>query len=601
MSEVKTLDDLEQIEFDVDQYTPLFEAYNEDLNRYVNTFTSSKQTNGIAAEFLLNKLVDKWQPALGFNMSTITRHIREIQTPKTNFQSSLTLKEALDKYQPGGSWLIPNLLRKVGLYVFIGEPKAGKSLLMYSLAYSLTVTQNFLGKTTKAGRVLYLQLEEPEETFSERLFRAGFGDLTDTETSVLVNCADVVRIERTFDITRDISWLINLILEYKPVAVIIDSLRKAAKNSGYSENSNEMGSLVYTLQDVFTFTGTCGILIHHMNKTGGRQASSISIFDRSSGHGSIIAAGDGAIAISKRNPDDDKIITLQTLPRNGIAITLEYKVVTDERGLIKIEKLSENTPADSVETAKILRCLGRIPDNYFSIKEIANELNVPLQHKGFKDALEYLQSSQIIATTYRNKSFRYALASNSMWLVNPESLSDGIRTPEILDANAIMVCETKRQLRDTLISWDKARRDAAYKCILATEIVRLEQLMRSWEFAVGDKVMYGEEEVVIQARLDENNSTFLNNKYELVDYEGYVLEQDLTPIINVIEDDLEFESFDVEEDLFPVQQEESTAQKVKANENQQEDIDDDSVENEEDNEEENEYNYFDTDFFLDEE
>jgi KaiC/GvpD/RAD55 family RecA-like ATPase len=529
----------QSINFDIESYNEIFEEYDSDLRNYIEAFKSKDKSEyqKYAAKHLLNKLVEKWQPLLGFSSERILADIRDKQTPKNNFKASMTIREAVNQYKPGGNWLIPNLLRTTGLYILGGEPKTGKSLLAYHLLYSMTVSQKFLDRPVKPGKVLFLQLEEPEETIAERLFYTGFGDIADEETSLILNFKDIGRIERQFDATStaDINWLINTILEYQPALTIIDSLRKATMNSSASENSNEMGKLVYALQQVFNFTGTCGILIHHMNKPSGGKASSkkSSLIERLAGHTSISSASDGIIGLMAQETDYGRLITLKTLPRNGTAIVIDYTMTQTEGGIWELEKIYEDTPASNPITIRILRFLSQTPGQYYSLKKIASQINSHYTDKSFKDSLNYLQASQIITSKYvsvgeSRKSFVYTISEDSTWIVNPTNISEDLQTPVILDANGLMKQRTKRELRKFIKEVGRDRYYAALEVLFDEEVARLEALKHTWEFSIGDKVMYDNEECTVSKQVGVPR--LVETYYELEEYEGQIIEYELTPI-----------------------------------------------------------------------
>lgn len=523
-------------------FTPDYEIkinqYKQDLRDYIETLSTVDSDNKeYIRRYLLNKLEDKWIRILGFNRTLIQMDITEMQTPKQDFVTSLTLKEALGNFKPGSSWLIPELLRSVGLYILAGEPKVGKTLLINALIYSVALSGKFLGKPTRTGNVLYIQLEESIDTIAERLFFAGFGNLMDEETSLLVNFVDRVRIERQFDITTDLDWLINKIREYKPILVVIDSLRMAQLKSNASENSNEYGKSVYALQRVFNFTNTCGVIIHHMSKLGGRNAQKTSLIERLAGHTSISAGSDGIIGL-RANTDEntgEKSIILDTLPRQGLPINIEYRIKTGDDGLWKLDKLSEDTSALNPNTSRILRFLASNPDQFYTEAQIATAINSTPFEVRFKQALRYLESSQIIVSKYVSHRFTYALTSDSLWIVNPQSIREMV-SPAIVDANALMRCANKRELRDLVTTWDRERQTEAKKCLLQTEKDRITNLINSWEFEVDQLVSY-EGAIVRIVAIEDRKPTLKGNKYYLEDIADPVKEIDLIPI-DV--DDIEF-------------------------------------------------------------
>ena len=67
-----------------------------------------------------------------------------------------------------------------GLYLFVGEPKIGKSFCMLQMAYNVSRGEPFLGfDVPSPSPVLYLALEDTEERLQERLFRMFGTKVTD--------------------------------------------------------------------------------------------------------------------------------------------------------------------------------------------------------------------------------------------------------------------------------------------------------------------------------------------------------------------------------------------------------------------------------------
>lgn len=556
---------LAPLDFNVESYSEIFKAYKEDLENYIQSFSGKRDDDTqYAKDYFLSKLTERWQPILDFNQNRILRDIQELQTPKTEFIASLGLKEALAHYKPAGAWLIPNLLRAHGaMYLLGGEPKAGKSLLVNFLIYGVALSGEFLGRPVKTGNVLYIQLEESLDTIGERLFLAGFGDITDEDTSMVVNFGHLeeisrkVQIERVFDITSDLDWLIKKIQEVKPALVVVDSLRAASVKSSASENSNEFGKLVISLQQVFNVTNTCGVVIHHMSKLGGRNVKKTSLIERLAGHTSISAACSGIIGIMSEETQTGRLMTLKTLPRNGTPLTLTYQIKTSDEGLWKLEKQWEDTPINSPFTSKILRFLANNPDEYYSQRTLAKEIGVELSNVDFKEALLYLQNSQIITKKYQNKKFHYSLPSDSLWIVNPQSVKQMCDNETIIDANNMVRCGDRETLRSLVSMWSKERQLKATEVLLAEERARIKQLMCSWEYEVGDVALYDGVKVTVKSKHSASPS-LTRNEY-VIDFLGedtIVSEQALSPVSIVaeeVEDDEELILIDT-----PIAEEELT-------------------------------------------
>jgi len=520
-------DNLDKINFNIDDYAETFELYTQDLNDYILAFSGRRDNNvEYAKRYLLSKLEEKWLPILNFNSSRILSDIRDLQAPKREYVTSLTLRELL-KYDDGESdWLIPNFLSSTGLYILAAPPKTGKTILLNKLMYSVAVSGTFMDRPTQTGNVLNIQLEEGIKTMKKRAYLAGFGDDSDEETSLVVNFSDRVLIERVFDLSSDLEWLSKLITKHKPKLVTIDSLRMASVKSDAGENTNEFGKLLYALQQVINFAGTCCILVHHMNK--GNGAKNVDLVQRLAGHTSISAASDGIIGLTSEEDEDGRMIMLKTKPRDGTELTIYYRLIKNDKGLWDLKKIFEDTPGNSVYTSLIMRFLGKYPDDYFTAGAIAKELNISLSDKNFNESLEYLDSSEILSKKFINQSVRYALPTNSLWIVNPSRVKDMV-SPSIIDANNIMLCKTKKELRHLVTDWGVEREREAKLLLFPEEREKVKELIRSWEFNIDETVIYNNAEYVISERYSMEPSLF-KNKYKLVGFTEWVMESELSTV-----------------------------------------------------------------------
>lgn len=509
-----TLNELPSVFQQEDNVDALITEYQNDLVLYIEQTNKDKNSDisSIKKKYYLNKLEEKWVRFLGFKKSDILGDIQELLTPKSNYKKSLSLKELLDSYNPGNSWIVPTLLRRTGLYILAAEPKVGKTILLNFLIYAFSVSNDFLGMPAKPARVLYIQLEESNDTMAERLLMTGFGNMLDEDATLAVNFADSVRIEREFDINTDLGWLIKKIEEYKADVVVIDSLRASQLTSTTDENTSQYGKAVYALQAVCNHADVCGIIIHHMNKLGSRNAEKTSLIDRLSGNTAISGGCDGLIGLSAEDTPEGRVLTMKTLPRQGIHLNIKYQLKTED-GLWKLHKLSEESAARSEYTSKILRFLALFTDKEFTAYEVANAVKCSFENPDFKESLLYLSTSQIITGRFKTKRFVYSLPHDSLWIVNPKKLKDTF-APSIIDANNLMRCLTKQDVRDLIKDWTKERQLDAKRLLLKQESEKLAKLVLSFEFAVGDIVLYQGDTYEVEKILSDSPS--LNaNEYKL--------------------------------------------------------------------------------------
>lgn len=519
---------LEKIDFTLTNHEVLLEEYASDLKKFVKFMERDGIPNKKQAIRLLrNKLASKWYPLLGFEPKNINADIQELMNPTPVFERSMNLKKILESYDPSDQWLIPNLLQAGGMYIFGAEPKCGKSLLAYQLAYSFAISGRFLGLPVKKGRVLYWQLEENKKTIASRVYMAGFGNKNDKGTSLLVNFdPDALVVERIFDATVEIPYLQKRIMEYSPTLVIIDSLRASTANSEFSENSSEFGKIVAKLKQVFTQTDTCGVVIHHLSKEGAKNGQKGSLVNALSGSTSISSNSDGIIALFKTkkedyNKDTNSPLTLTTLPRQGKPITIEYNMVKLENGLDGLEVLSESADSNHELTGKLLRHFAANHGKAYIVKDL-------LSFGGtfeVKQSLGYLTENQTILAVHDGTQMTYVMPSESLWMVEPEKAAKQY-SPAVLDAHTMMLCKDKRALYDLTHDWTRERRQAALKLLFSDEErQRLKELTTSFLYRVGDVVSHNGEEFTIIARSEK--ASLRDVIYTVQDFSGqeYSLEE----------------------------------------------------------------------------
>lgn len=166
------------------------------------------------------------------------------------------LDELFDLESEGIDWLIPELLPKGETIILAASPKAGKTLLAIDAAFALaTGESDFLGETTKRGKVLLISVDESLNSTKSKLLKRGFRHKDKEYIRVLPQW------------TIDQMGILEAELEdFRPDVVIVDSLRRINHGSQISENSAEFADNIYTLKETCGRYGASSILIHHNNK-----------------------------------------------------------------------------------------------------------------------------------------------------------------------------------------------------------------------------------------------------------------------------------------------------------------------------------------------
>jgi KaiC/GvpD/RAD55 family RecA-like ATPase len=205
----------------------------------------------------------------GYEIWAYSKHLgcspRQVETAiahlstreKPDQQTVFTLGEFLALPMSANQWIVPGLIPAGETLIFAGQPKEGKSLLAYDLAYSVaTGKSNFLGtQPLTQGRVLMVLNDESQRSIQIRLVKRGFNQ----------EDSDNVRIVTSFNI-RSLSELEQHLIDFRPCVTIIDSLKSISRGSELSENSAEFADGIYNLKELLDKWGSAGVLIHHTNK-----------------------------------------------------------------------------------------------------------------------------------------------------------------------------------------------------------------------------------------------------------------------------------------------------------------------------------------------
>src|SRR5215213_9513787 len=183
----------------------------------------------------------------------------------------------------------------VGVTVFAGKPKIGKSWIMLNLALAVTTGSTFLGNTTvQQGEVLYLALEDNRRRLQRRIKKL----LPDREAPAGLHFAlDWPRLDEggleALDKQLDEQPGINL--------VIVDTLARlkpggSKKRTQYEEDRDSVDSLV-TLADKHS---VAIVLVHHL-----REMESDDPLDMIHGTAGLTGGVDSALVLKRRRGEPD--------------------------------------------------------------------------------------------------------------------------------------------------------------------------------------------------------------------------------------------------------------------------------------------------------
>ncbi len=179
----------------------------------------------------------------------------ERKTATSSLQRS-SLDDLLEMEIQELTWLIPELLPVGEMVILAGSPKSGKTLMAIDAAFAVATGEDeFLGLKCARGKVLMISNDENPRSTKAKLLKRGF------------RSGDGKWLEVIFNWTIDRLYELEQVLDdFRPDVVIIDSLKSITTNSEISENSAEFANNIYSLKNLLNQYGCSGLLIHHTNK-----------------------------------------------------------------------------------------------------------------------------------------------------------------------------------------------------------------------------------------------------------------------------------------------------------------------------------------------
>lgn len=184
-----------------------------------------------------------------------------------------------------------------GLTLLCGAPKVGKSWLVLALCCAVAEGRTFLGKSTQAGDVLYLALEDSQLRLQERFCKLG-----ETPTGALQFAIEASSLDGGL-LSELTEWVHSV---EKPVLIVIDTLQKIrgvapARANAYAQDYKDLAKLK-AFADEHHVAIVC---IHHLNKLRDTDDS----FNRVSGSTGVTGTADTTIIIERERGSDNATLS----------------------------------------------------------------------------------------------------------------------------------------------------------------------------------------------------------------------------------------------------------------------------------------------------
>lgn len=178
---------------------------------------------------------------------------------------TLTLDEYADlaAHEPD-EFLVEQFIPYPGRVLLVGPPKEGKSFLGLQLGLAVAKGEPFMGRKSRASKVLYLQYDTPHKIWMKRAARVRSYGLTFHPNFMMLDPREPSYRKRVDIRTNleDIEYFKSILKTHKPDLVIIDTLRKMF--SGNENDSDVMQEVFNNLNEIFEQQSV--VFIHHTHK-----------------------------------------------------------------------------------------------------------------------------------------------------------------------------------------------------------------------------------------------------------------------------------------------------------------------------------------------
>ena len=174
----------------------------------------------------------------------------------------------------------------IGLHIFCGAPKVGKSWLMLDICIKVSKGEEIWNLKTNKCDVLYLALEDTYQRLQKRLFK-----LTDD-----IGSNFHISIESNKIANGLISQLEQTLQKYPNTKlIVIDTLQKVRKQNNDINYSNDYTD-ISLLKQFADKNKIAVILVHHL-----RKQDDSDVFNRISGTTGIMGSSDTTFILEKKS------------------------------------------------------------------------------------------------------------------------------------------------------------------------------------------------------------------------------------------------------------------------------------------------------------
>lgn len=238
---------------------------------------------------------------------------RRVIEPRNQFNIQ-SFADMLKEPEEELDFLVHGLLPRAGTSIVAGPPKVGKTTLARQLAVAVARGEEFLGRSTEKGAVLYLALEEKHSEIRRHFLRLG------------LTSQDNVDITCTMPYENQNQQLEHVLTLKHYDLVIIDTLFKFVSVED-GNSYQEVVNALRPLEDIARDSGAHLCLVHHSKKTESKDPIETLL-----GSTAIAAAVDTIVGVSKQRLGEREERVVQTRNRYGDPVEASVLSYNKEQG-----------------------------------------------------------------------------------------------------------------------------------------------------------------------------------------------------------------------------------------------------------------------------
>lgn len=241
-------------------------------------------------------------------------------------------------------WLLESAIPTQGLGVITGQPGVGKTQLAIQMAASFALGKEILGWQNRVGeqKVLFMSLEM--ELMALKLLMTNMAPMYEPVMRKLAKNLDFYAVNTwlSLDKAPAVAFFENLLREYKPDVVVVDSLSRVV--SGTLSDETTAKELMHQLNKLRR-TYQCSFIFVHHDKKRGRDQNGPAILSDMLGFQTISANFDWAISLSKT--EERGILTLDNIKSRFAVERDPFKISRNK--YVQFDVAGESYDADKSE------------------------------------------------------------------------------------------------------------------------------------------------------------------------------------------------------------------------------------------------------------